>query len=188
MRLLRAYVTFKQKMEPLGYMPYFEKPEFLAEIDLRGRFMMMSCDLEDCLLGIIMFSAIDPNNHHRSKEFKGMMMNAKIEAAICDIKKYHPNYYVEYKDTFDQLMEFKGYRNDMGHYPIRFTDETLKSFTIRYIDNINGVDKFTTKTYTVQEIRDVVDRFRKAAVTLSQLVGKLHRDYAQTYNTTHPDK
>ena len=65
-------------MEPKGYMPYFEDPKIIAEIDIRGRFMMMAVDIEWSMLQIILYSAPDPNNHRRVGRFEGMMMNEKI--------------------------------------------------------------------------------------------------------------
>jgi hypothetical protein len=38
----RQLLKIKQ-MEPKGFIPYFEEPKVMAEIDIRGRFMMMAC-------------------------------------------------------------------------------------------------------------------------------------------------
>ena len=44
------------------------------EIEIRGRFLMMACDIEYCLLNIIMFCNPDPGNHERVGQFKEMRM------------------------------------------------------------------------------------------------------------------
>ena len=164
-------------MEPKGYMPYYEEPSVMAEIDIRGRFMMMSCDIEWSMLHIILYSSKDPNNHHRINQFKGMMMNEKIECTICDLKKYHPSYYGEYKEYIDVLIEFKEVRNDMGHYRLDFDDNSLKSFKMPYIGEKDGEVRVLWKLYTVENMRDIVTRFRKANIKLMELVSKLYNDY-----------
>lgn len=164
-------------MEPKGYMPYFEEPKVIAEIDIRGRFMMMACDIEWSMLNIIMYSTTDPNNHHRVNQFKGMMMHEKIQCIICDLKKYHPNFYIEYKEHIDMLVEFKEVRNDMGHYRLDFEDETLKSFKMPYIGEENGELRVLCKRYTLEKMKDIVSRFRKANLKLMELVLKLYEQY-----------
>lgn len=164
-------------MEPKGFMPYFEEPNVMVEIDIRGRFMMMACDIEWSMLNIILYSTTDPNNHHRVNQFKGMMMHEKIECTICDLKKYHPNLYNEYKDYLDMLIEFKEVRNDMGHYRLDFEDATLKSFKMLYIGEENGELRVLWKKYTLEQMKDIVTRFRKANIKLMELVMKLYAEY-----------
>jgi len=158
-------------------MPYFEEPKIMAEIDIRGRFMMMACDIEWSMLNIIIYSTTDPNNHHRVNQFKGMMMNEKIQCLICDLKKYHSKLYDEYKENIDMLMEFKEVRNDMGHYRLDFEDDTLKSFKMPYIGEENGELRVLWKKYTIEQMKDIVTRFRKANIKLMELVAKLHEQY-----------
>ncbi len=33
-------------MEPKGFIPILDDPKTLVEIDIRGRFLMMACDIE----------------------------------------------------------------------------------------------------------------------------------------------
>jgi hypothetical protein len=167
-------------MEPKGYMPYFEEPHIMAEIDIRGRFMMMACDIEWSILNIIMYSTTNPKNHHRLNQFKGMMMHEKIECAICDLKKYHLDFYIEYKEHIDSLVEFKEIRNDMSHHRLDFEDDTLKSFKMPYIDEQNGELRILWKRYTLEQMKDSVSRFRKANLKLMELVSKLYEQYNST--------
>lgn len=164
-------------MEPKGYMPYYEEPDVMAEIDIRGRFMMMSCDIEWSMLNIIIYSTDDPHNHHRVHQFKGMMMHEKIQNTICDLKRYHPKYYNEYKEEMGQLMEFKEVRNDMGHYRLQFIDESLKEFKMSYIGDKNGVEGVLWKSYTIDDMRNIITKFRKANMRLMELVKRLTDDY-----------
>lgn len=164
-------------MQPKGYMPYFEDPKYLAEIDLRGRFMMMSCDIEWSMLNIMMYSTTDPHNHHRANKFEGMMMHEKIQNTICDLKKYHPELYSEYITEMGQLMEFKEVRNDMGHYRMDFDDDTLKSFKMQYIGNDGTAERVLYKPYTVDQMRNIITKFRKANIKLMELVQKLVEKY-----------
>lgn len=167
-------------MEPKGYMPYFEEPNILAEIDIRGRFMMMACDIEWSMVNIIMYSTTDPNNHHRVNQFKGMMMHQKIECMISDLKKYHLKFYAEYKDYIDMLMEFKEVRNDMGHYRLEF-DDSLRSFKMPYIGEENGELKILWKRYNLEQMKDIISRFRKVNLKLMELVSRLYDQYNRTH-------
>ncbi|MEO8415239.1 MAG: hypothetical protein ABI472_16390 [Ginsengibacter sp.] len=42
-------------------------------------------------------------------------MAAKINNAIADMKKYKHDYYLEFKQYFDGLEDFRIIRNDMSH-------------------------------------------------------------------------
>lgn len=162
------------------YIPNFETPSTLAEIDIRGRFMMMACDIEWSMLNIIIYSTNDPYNHHRVNQFKGMMMHEKINCTICDLKKYHPNYYIEYKKYLDMLLEFKEVRNDMGHYRLDFEDDTLVSFKMPYIGEENGELRILWKRYTLKQMKDIVSNFREANMKLMELVSKLCQQFGST--------
>lgn len=167
-------------IEPKGYMPFFEEPKIMAEIDIRGRFMMMACDIEWSMLNIIIYSTTDPNNLNRVNQFKRMMMNEKIQCMVCDLKKYHPNLYAEYKEYIDMLMEFKDVRNDMGHYQLDFEDDTLQSFKMQYIGEEDGELRVLWKRYTVEQLKDVISRFRKANIKLMGLSSILFEQYKST--------
>lgn len=166
-------------MEPIGYFPYYEKPEILAEIDIRGRFMMMSCDIEWTLLNIMLYSSDDPNNHHRVNKFEGKNMNEKIQNAVCDLKRYHPSCYEEYKFELGLLMEFKAIRNDLAHYRLIFEDETLQSFKMQYVGNDGEEERVMYKTYIVSELKSVINQFRNANLKLAELVAKLYNGYKE---------
>ena len=47
-----------------------EVPDTKKEIEIRGRYLMMACDIEYCMLNIIMFCNPDPNTHERAGQFK----------------------------------------------------------------------------------------------------------------------
>lgn len=164
-------------MRPKGYIPYFENLQIIAEIDIRGRFMMMAADIEWSMLQIILYSAPDPSHHRRANQFKGMMMNEKIECTISDLKKHKLNYYNEYKEYLDMLIEFKEVRNHMGHYRLQFEDEVLQSFKMPYIGTECGELRVLYKTYTLRQMIDIIERFRMANFTLMELVQKLQVDY-----------
>ena len=163
-------------MQPKGYMPYYEEPHVLAEIDVRGRFISMSCDIEWSMLNIMAYCSPDPFNQVRN--FKGMMMNQKIECTIADLKNNKPDYYNEYKEHLDQLIEFKTIRNDLSHYRLDFHKKPdLTSFRVFLIDEHENIERVHYKEYTIQYLNDAVKRFRKANLKLAELVDKLYRDY-----------
>jgi len=81
------------KQEPKGYIPIYEDVKTIAEIDIRGRFIMMACDVEWTMLYIMMYSSPDPINQLRRFNSDEMRMDNKIECTISDLKKYKPHYY-----------------------------------------------------------------------------------------------
>ena len=160
-------------MDPIGFIPYFEKTEIMAEIEIRGRFMMMAADIEWSMLHIIIYSAPDPNIHHRANQFQGMMMNEKIECTICDLRKNKVNYYNEYKEYLDMLIEFK--------------DDTFSSFKMLYVGSECGELKICYKTYTLVRMMEIITRFRKANFKFMELVKKLESDFHSTKNNIDSD-
>lgn len=174
-------------MDPIGFIPYFEKTEIMAEIEISGRFMMMAADIEWSMLHIIIYSAPDPNIHHRANQFQGMMMNEKIECTICDLRKNKVNYYNEYKEYLDMLIEFKDVRNDMGHYKLEFKDDTFSSFKMLYVGSECGELKICYKTYTLVRMMEIITRFRKANLKFMELVQKLESDFHSTKNNIDSD-
>lgn len=154
---------------PLGYLPYYEDLHILAEIEIRGRFTMMACDIELSLINIAAFCIPDPENQLR--KFKGLMMHNKIEIVICDLKRYKKDYYIKYQEELEKLWEFKDIRNDVCHHTLHF-------------DNINDLSKFKfcfigeneqikCREYTLEYFNDSIKRFRKLNVVLAELVEEL---------------
>lgn len=73
----------------------------LAEIDIRGRFMNMACDMEMAMLHIMVYCSPDPYNQKR--KFYKMFMHEKIQNTIADLKNYKPQLYKKYEDELMQL-------------------------------------------------------------------------------------
>ena len=144
-----------------------ENEETKKEIEIRGRYLMMACDIEFSLLCIIMYCSPDPHNQHRLGQFTDMHMSEKINNAICDIKKYNYNYYLEFKNEFDGLEEFRIVRNDMAHCVGMFPKAPdLSVFKIDFIDKEDKKDKlnknewFRYKEYTETYILESLERFK----------------------------
>jgi hypothetical protein len=147
-----------------------------AEIDIRGRFLMMACDIEYTLLHIMMYCAPDPLNQIR--KFEGMMMHNKIEATIADLKRYKPNYYNEYEKEIAKLWDFKMIRNDMAHYKMHFPNESdLSVFRMVFVSNDNGVERVGYREYTLPFLVKSIKDFRRLNVVLAELAQKLMDEY-----------
>src|SRR5262245_61815404 len=132
-----------------------ETPETKKEIEIGGRYIMMSCDIEFSLLCIIMYCSTDPYNQTRLGQFSDMRLTEKINNAICDLKNYNNNYYLEFKSAFDGLEEFRIVRNDIAHCAGMFPQAPdLSIFKIDFIDKEDKKDKqnknewFKYKVYT----------------------------------------
>jgi hypothetical protein len=145
-----------------------ENAETKKEIEIRGRYLMMCCDIEYCLLNIIMWCNPDPNNHERAGQFKEMKMANKIESVICDMKKYRIQHYLNFKDAFDMLNEFRLIRNDICHCKGSFPNPPdLSVFRILYIEKEDPSDKqdkrefFMYRDYTEEFIEKSINDFGK---------------------------
>jgi hypothetical protein len=68
-----------------------------------------------------------------------------------------------------KLMGFKEARNDMEHYRLDFNDDSLKSFKMKYIGNDGNEERIMYKHYTVEQMKNVIAKFRKANVRLREL-------------------
>ena len=159
-----------------GYMPMLDDIETLAEIDLRGRFIMMACDIEWSMLHIIMSCAPDPLN--QSRKFTGQMMHSKIEMTICDLKNNKPHLYEEYKDELEKLWEFKEVRNDLAHYKLQFVDGTkFKEFRFWLIQpDATGEERLHYKPYTIEYFKECLTKFIDLNLTMAKLVEKLREE------------
>jgi len=155
-------------MEPIAWIPQYENMKILAEIDVRGRFLMMSADVEFTMLLIMTYLSPDPFNQIRN--FTGMMMHNKIECTIADVKKYRPDLYKEYQKDLEKLWEFKVIRNDIAHYKMQFEDsESPKFFDVYYVDEENGAQRLFSKHYLIAEAAESVRRFRRLNMKLYKL-------------------
>ena len=161
-----------------------ESAESKKQIEIRGRYLMMACDIEFSLLCIIMYSSPDPYNQQRLGQFSDMHMSEKINNAICDIKKHNYNYYLEFKPTFDGLEEFRIVRNDMAHCVGMFPKAPdLSVFKIDFIDKEDKKDKtnknewFKYKEYTETYILESLERFKQINWRLFNLWMRLKAEF-----------
>ena len=148
------------------------RPVDLIEIDIRGRFMTMACDIEFMLLNIMVYCSPDPYNQIR--KFKKMMMSDKIQNTIADLKKYKRKYYKEYKEELEELDEFKIIRNDLAHNRIDWENEQdLTKFKVIFVDDKGGIEGLMFKEYTIEYIKESIEKFRKLELSLASLFYKL---------------
>lgn len=166
-----------------------ENAETKKEIEIRGRYLMMCCDIEYCLLNIIMFCNPDPNNHERAGQFKEMKMANKIESVICDMKKYEMQHYLNFKVAFDMLDDFRRIRNDMCHCKGSFPNAPdLSVFRILYIEKADSLDKqdkreyFMYRDYTSEFIENSVMDFGK----INNYLGTLWHILSEKWNLRNP--
>jgi hypothetical protein len=138
------------------------------EIYIRGRFMQINCGIEFLLYGIM----VGCNRLTRIKEFKGMQMHNKIECAISDLKKFHPDLYEEYKNELEQLWVFKDFRNDICHRPMKI-DEDFELITFAYFNMYNGEDDAIEEKRSVEGILLCIVIFQKLADSIHELLDRL---------------
>lgn len=163
---------------------YEESVETVREITLRGRMMMLACDIEFSMLCMIMYCNPDPNNHERVGQFKGMRMAGKIECVICDMKKYKESIYNAFKSFFDGLDEFRKVRNDFAHYIGRFEEDGAFRFNYVEKDIVDGVEieKIAWKKYSETEVSELLDKFSKINGVFFAIWRQLELEFQQSSN------
>lgn len=144
--------------------------EELLEIEIRGRFMSMSADLEWVMLLIMTYLAPDPMD--QSRKFKEMMLHNKIECLIADLKQYRMDLFEEYENDLLLLWDFKESRNDIGHKKMDFSED-LKSFRFLYVDIHKGKERIFEKKYATNAMLSNINVFRKLVLTLAELFQKM---------------
>lgn len=169
-----------------------ENAETKKEIDIRGRFIMLSCDIEFALFNIMMYCHPDPYNHTREGTFSKMTMGGKVFNVICDIKKYKPDYYLEFKESFDALEEFTNVRNDMAHCKGIFPNAPdLSVFRILFMtpqdptDKTNKKEAIMFREYKDSDILALVNKFASINNHLGSLMLRLKWEF-ETGGGTHP--
>ena len=163
-----------------------ESPEAKVEAAIRGRFMMMACDVEFSLMRIMANCSPNPLNQIRRFNSEEMRMHNKIEATICDLKKYKLHYYEEYKDRLAILWEFKIIRNDLAHYKMTI-DKTADPilFNLWLIaDDVNSKDKLHYKPYTADYLEISLSKFRQLNIDMEELADRLLADIENGRNNT----
>lgn len=146
-----------------------------------------------------MYCSPDPFNQKRLGEFTDMKMGEKINNAICDIKDYNNGYYLEFKNEFDGLEEFKIVRNDMAHCVGLFPKAPdLSIFRIDFIDKVdktikkdtrNKSDAFHYKEYDELYINDSLNRFKNINWKLHLLWRRLEQEFQSKQkieDSSHP--
>ncbi len=161
----------------------YEDHDTLVEIDIRGRFLMMACDIELTLIYVSLYCAPDPLN---PRQFEGQTMYNKIENAISDLKKHKPQYYEEYKDELDKLWHFREVRNDLAHYKLIIPKENkYNEFQFLVIQkNAEGKERLHYKPYTKDYLAECLNKFRLLNLTLAKLVEKLDADFKLPHPNT----
>ena len=156
--------------------PYNLDKALLKEINVRGRYLTMSCDIEYCLLNIILFCNPNPTDHDRAGQFKQMTMGGKIDAVICDMKEYKNADYLQYKEYFDGLTEFRNIRNHAAHDKAEFINEQLDTIKFTFLDSEKKGEKPYGKYVNLPDlfIEQSLIRFGK----INYYLGFLWKKYA----------
>lgn len=163
--------------------PSTENSQTKKEIEIRGRYLVMACDIEFSMLNVIMFCHPDPYNHTRAGQFKRMQMAGKIQNMIADLKQYKMSYYQMFENDLKDLEEFRIVRNDMAHAIGRFTNEDLSVFRIDYVDvDENGTERMYYKEYTEDYIRESLNLFSHLNGILFALWMKLKAEFELNQN------
>ena len=167
--------------------PYNLEEALLKEIEVRGRYLSMSCDIEYCLLQILIFCNPDPNNHDRSGKFKKMTMGDKINTVICDMKDYKQTEYIQYKTWFDCLEEFRKIRNHAAHDKMEFINKELNPvrFTFLQYDEATGKEWSRFAELPDLFIQQSLQRFGSINHHLGMLWKTLQDEYYKTASV-HP--
>jgi hypothetical protein len=118
-----------------------------------------------------------------------MQMAGKINNVIADMKKYKPDYYLEFQKDFDALENFRLVRNDMSHCKCDFPNEpNLDIFRIFFVDTTDtGGEAIKYRDYTEEFINESVNEFHLINRNLSVLWMRLSDEFgSQNQPFAHP--
>ncbi|HEY1872385.1 MAG TPA: hypothetical protein VGG71_15080 [Chitinophagaceae bacterium] len=157
----------------------------ILEVNLRGAFMMQSCDLEMALLHIMLYCLVDEEQNTIVKNgFKGMMMNEKIKKTIEVLKTYRPNKYVEYESYFDQLNELKTIRNQMAHCIMNWDKIESENMSFEFLEitkEENEHEKFNPVKLNVRDAYVKLTEFRVIILKIAELASFIQEEFREKY-------
>jgi pheromone shutdown protein TraB len=163
----------------------FSQLTTIQEVNLRGAFMMQSCDLEMALLHIMLFCIVDvEENTVIRKGFKGMMMNEKIKKTIEVLKLYRPNRFIEYESYFDQLNMIKTVRNQMAHCKMLWDKTESDNVAFEFLEiskTANEDEKFDPIKITLNEALEKLSEFRIIILKIADLAAFLKEEFRSKY-------
>jgi len=163
------------------------KLEIDKEIEIRGRIVSAACDIEYCLLNIIVFCHPDPHNHERLGQFKEMKMGGKIDVVKKDLKEYKIEYYKEFEQELNGLDEFRKVRNEICHCKGDFPNSpNLDPFRLTIIELNNGKEQLMFKDYSLKYIEDCLKMFFHLNHRLGELWLRLKDEYDLKSGQSHP--
>lgn len=76
---LCSFDITNKAMEPPDYLPIYEPHEFIAAIEVRGRFMTTFLDIEYILMNVMAFAT--PNPQSQIRRYNRIMMKTKQKSA-----------------------------------------------------------------------------------------------------------
>ena len=157
------------------------------EMQVRGQYLTMSCDIEYCLLNITLFCNPTPDSHDRVGKFIKMTMGEKINNVICDMKKYKMDDYILNKEYFDGLEEFRKIRNHVAHDKAEFINKELEPIRFAFLDTETKGAREWAKYAELPAlyITQSLQRFGTINHFLALLWMKYEKEYYKT-SSAHP--
>jgi hypothetical protein len=153
----------------------------IHEINLRGAFVMQSCDLEIALLHIMLFCIIDIEENTVIKNgFKGMILDEKIKKTIEFLKTYRSDLYMDYKSCFEDLVSIKALRNQMAHCKMMWGKSTSDNMSFEFLEiakDENEGEKFNPVKMNVEEALIKLNDFRLIILKVVELADILKEDF-----------
>jgi hypothetical protein len=160
----------------------FGQAVHLGEINIRGRAMTMSCDLEFILLKIIVACLADAPNE-KAREFKALPMEQKIAMLKHDLKEYYPEHYTKYLTPIKALNKICIFRNKFAHCKIEWDkkQKDVSYFNLLIISDVKGKEKPQLIKMTFVEFERKMEKMRSALMQLVELCREIEIDFLHKY-------
>jgi hypothetical protein len=164
--------------------PFSQNTTF-QEVNLRGAFMMQSCDLEMALLHIMLFCIVDvEENTVIKKGFKGMMLGEKIKKTIEVLQTYRSELFKDYESCFDELEGIKTVRNQMAHCKMLWDKNESDNPSFEFLEitkEKNEDEKFDPIKMSVESALIKLSEFRDVIIKITGLAATLKEDFRLKY-------
>lgn len=153
----------------------FKDRMYWTEIELRGFYLSIACDIEYLLADITCACLVNNDDEKegvRETLFENVMMSKKINMAINALKRYNKNYYTIHKDCFDKFIELNGLRNKFAHSRIT-GDPEEKDYTIVIFEYIKD-GKTVKRQENFHELYGNLLKYREAVKKMLDFVLQLY--------------
>ena len=147
------------------------------EVNVRGLYLSISCDIEVLLVDII--AKCEIANPAEREDFKvrklaGLEMGKKLGRSVKSLTIYNPHLSAQFKTTFEMINDLLGLRNILAHSKIS-CDPNKKNKSILWFNYVERGVRIK-ETREIKPLINELHAYRNELVKLMDLVIILNRE------------